>query len=218
MMNHRASAAQDYSAPPSTVNNSGKMIFNSSSRDTHNRPMTANSIYSQETAMSGYPDDHGSSLESRSLGRDSALGPYMASTQGFGRYGVRDTPDYPNPFVQGSSVATEADNVVQMFLMNMNHAMAPGGRQHFDQRPPGKIENMTYPLGPTIPKIGDDQDSAAERSAVPRTVLSQVRKDFMSSWENEHQAKVAYQNVEAKCSIFNFNFYFSHLCTKLCTV
>ena len=38
------------------------------------RPTTATSVISQETGFSGYPDDYGSSLDSRSLGRDSALG------------------------------------------------------------------------------------------------------------------------------------------------
>ena len=62
------------------------------------RPTTATSVVSQET---GYPDDYGSSIDSRSLGRDSALGPYMSH----GYYGAyRDTPDRPNPFVQGTAV------------------------------------------------------------------------------------------------------------------
>ena len=62
------------------------------------RPTTATSVISQET---GYPDDYGSSIDSRSLGRDSALGPYMSH----GYYGAyRDTPDRPNPFVQGTAV------------------------------------------------------------------------------------------------------------------
>jgi hypothetical protein len=158
-MNSGASAGPDYTSPPSTGLNNG------SGGGAHNRPMTANSIYSQDTTMSGYPDDYGSSLESRSLGRDSALGPYMASTHGFGF--VRDTPDRPNPFVHGSSVATEADNVVQMFLMNMNHAMAPGGLD-FDQRPPGRIENLPSPLGPIIPDVSVHHDSPAEISAVTK--------------------------------------------------
>ena len=40
------------------------------------RPTTATSVISQETGFSGYPDDYGSSLDSRSLGRDSALGDF----------------------------------------------------------------------------------------------------------------------------------------------
>jgi len=80
------------------------------------RPVTATSIYSQE---SGYPDENASSTwDSRSLGRDSALGPYMASsnhhaTRGNnGFHGAADTPDRPNPFHQGSNIAPWSPSII----------------------------------------------------------------------------------------------------------
>ena len=151
------------------------------------RPVTATSIYSQE---SGYPDENASSTwDSRSLGRDSALGPYMASsnhhaTRGNnGFHGAADTPDRPNPFHQGSNIASEADNVVQMFLMNMNPSLTT--------RPPGRIEDLPSPTS-TIPSVPiaastvDDVDSEASAAAISnRTVISQLRRNFFNKKEEE---------------------------------
>ena len=151
------------------------------------RPVTATSIYSQE---SGYPDENASSTwDSRSIGRDSALGPYMASsnhhaTRGNnGYHGATDTPDRPNPFHQGSNIASEADNVVQMFLMNMNPSLTT--------RPPGRIEDLPSPTS-TIPSVPiaasnvDDVDSEASAAAISnRTVISRLRRNFFNKKEEE---------------------------------
>ena len=145
----------------------------------HNRPTTSTSVFSQETGLSGfsgYPDDY-SSIDSRSIGRDSALGPYMSH----GYYGgYRDTPDRPNPFLQGSSVASEADNVVQMFLKNMNN---PSLGVDIERRPPGRIENLPSPTGPvteSFPEAFAETDGIdGKGTAVTKTVISQLRKDFL---------------------------------------
>ena len=145
------------------------------------RPLTATSIYSQE---SGYPDENASSTwDSRSIGRDSALGPYMASSnyaRGNG-FHAADTPDRPNPFHQGSNLASEADNVVQMFLMNMNSSLS--------SRPPGRIEDLPSPTStiPTAAVLASPTDeSDHEAAASHRTVLSQMRRNFFNKSETDN--------------------------------
>ena len=54
-----------------------------------------------------------------------------------------------NPFVQGSTLNREADDVVQMFLAN-NGASAnapPGGADQIRNNQPGKIEDLPSPTG-----------------------------------------------------------------------
>ena len=63
------------------------------------RPLTSNSVYSQDV------DEIESSWDSRSLGRDSALGPYMSAFRDQPRGAADDmfSTDRPNPFLQGNS-------------------------------------------------------------------------------------------------------------------
>ena len=63
----------------------------------HTRPVTSNSVYSQDV------DENASSWDSRSLGRDSALGPYMSAyREPQHRPASEDFfSDRPNPFLQG---------------------------------------------------------------------------------------------------------------------
>ena len=66
--------------------------------------------------------------------------------------GFRDTPDRPNPFIHGSMASNYADNVVDMFLKNMND---PSLGVVLDRRPPGRIENLpattTGPINQAFP-------------------------------------------------------------------
>ncbi len=151
----------DVGLPPTASNGNG----------TH-RPQTATSVYSQETTFSGYPDENASSWDSRSLGRDSALGPYMSASYGRPNNGYHmDTPDRPNPFVPNSSIANEAENVVSMFLMNMNSS---------PRRNPGRIEDLPSPLATSDdpqPSSFDEDDGGVHHN---RTVISQLRRDFFN--------------------------------------
>ena len=63
------------------------------------RPVTSNSVYSQDV------DENASSWDSRSLGRDSALGPYMSAFRDQPRMSEDlFSPDRPNPFLRGAFV------------------------------------------------------------------------------------------------------------------
>ena len=66
----------------------------------HSRPVTSNSVYSQDV------DENASSWDSRSLGRDSALGPYMSAyREPQHRPASEDFfSDRPNPFLQGTNI------------------------------------------------------------------------------------------------------------------
>ena len=68
----------------------------------HPRPVTSNSVYSQDV------DENASSWDSRSLGRDSALGPYMSAyREPQHRPASEDFfNDRPNPFLQGIHLLT----------------------------------------------------------------------------------------------------------------
>ena len=196
--NYKSAPATPRATTPTRIRSKNRAMMNGSNKDPasppsvmnnghQTRPMTATSIYSQDTTYSGYPDENASSWDSRSLGRDSALGPYMSAASGYGRpnNGLHsvDTPDRPNPFIHGSSIASEADNVVQMFLMNMN--------PNVSRRPPGRIEDLPSPtaavpmpgsLGPSV--TSNDPYSTEDRpdgNGVPnKTVLAQLRKDFFA--------------------------------------
>ena len=98
------------------------------------RPTTSNSQYTQ--------DDDRTSFESRSLAGYS----HMSGVAGGGRDASMDRDFRPgfgggasraNPFVQGSTLNREADDVVQMFLAN----------NHNGNRQPGKVEDLPSPTG-----------------------------------------------------------------------
>ncbi len=183
------SSASDFPSPPSTITN--YFSYNTNQPPAHPaatstssyRPATGTSLYSQETTFSGYHPEEVSSIDTRSLGRDSALDPYMSSGYRFGQdpysgnqmYNMTSTPDRPNPFVHGSSVATEADNVVSMFLMNMNR---PQDGQPGQFQSPGKIEDLSSPIS-----VGAYQQPTTARTpsgaAGTREVISKLRKEFL---------------------------------------
>ena len=96
------------------------------------RPTTSNSQYTQ--------DDDRTSFESRSLAGYS----HMSGVVGGGRDVSMDRDFRPgfgasraNPFVHGSTLNREADDVVQMFLAN----------NHNGNRQPGKVEDLPSPTG-----------------------------------------------------------------------
>ena len=97
------------------------------------RPTTSNSQYTQ--------DDDRTSFESRSLAGYS----HMSGVAGGGRDASMDRDFRPgfggasraNPFVHGSTLNREADDVVQMFLAN----------NHNGNRQPGKVEDLPSPTG-----------------------------------------------------------------------
>ena len=79
----------------------------------HPRPVTSNSVYSQDV------DENASSWDSRSLGRDSALGPYMSAyREPQHRPASEDFfNDRPNPFLQGIHLLTTYYLINNSFLL-----------------------------------------------------------------------------------------------------
>ena len=77
------------------VNGTASALENGLPNGGHQRPVTSNSVYSQDV------DENASSWDSRSLGRDSALGPYMSAYREPQRHAEDFFADRPNPFMQG---------------------------------------------------------------------------------------------------------------------
>ena len=78
----------------------------------HSRPVTSNSVYSQDV------DENASSWDSRSLGRDSALGPYMSAyREPQHRPASEDFfSDRPNPFLQGNGIYLLHRTLLEIFI------------------------------------------------------------------------------------------------------
>ena len=78
----------------------------------HPRPVTSNSVYSQDV------DENASSWDSRSLGRDSALGPYMSAyREPQHRPASEDFfSDRPNPFLQGNGIYLLHRTLLEIFI------------------------------------------------------------------------------------------------------
>ena len=78
----------------------------------HTRPVTSNSVYSQDV------DENASSWDSRSLGRDSALGPYMSAyREPQHRPASEDFfSDRPNPFLQGNGIYLLHRTLLEIFI------------------------------------------------------------------------------------------------------